>query len=556
MPGVTYERQVAFTNRGPVVYHVLIAPRPVGLYSLRPVLANGLIQGRGTVSSMERRVSGAATVAGVNGDLFNWADGHPTGLVIQDGVLSHRPSPDRSSVGVDAEGTLHVDRVTMFGTWQGSGPRRTVAGVNEPPSANGVSLYTPAWGPTTPATPDSYEVVLSPLPPLVGNVDLLGTVVQAIPGGNSPIPAGGGVLVARGTQAAKLSAEAIVGQAVTVRLLLQPDWSTIQQAIGGGPVVVRNGQVVFRANEAFTPDQLLPRDPRTAVGQRADGKLLMLVVDGRQPGYSVGMTNFELAQAMGRLGCVTASALDSGGSSTLAFDGQVLNQPSDPDGERAVKEALLVYYTGVYAPPPVAAVLSPNGDGVAERQALSYKLVRPSTVDVRLVGPDGRAYYADSGLRNAGVYKLQWPTSVGNLVQGRWQWVVEATDDLGQRSSVDRGFTVDNTLGFQRADPRPLAVPRIQPRTIATVSVTQAATVLAWVESASGAPIANVASRRVAPGRLVLAWDGKDQGGASVYPGRYVLKVDANNALGRVELETRFGVVRARPKVLPKKTRG
>jgi exopolysaccharide biosynthesis protein len=76
----------------------------------------------------------------------------------------------------------------------------------------------------------------------------------------------------------------------------------------------------------------------------------MLVVDGRRPGYSAGMTNFELAQTMARLGVVTASALDAGGSSTMAFDGKLLSRPSDRGGERLVSEALLVMYYGVHAP--------------------------------------------------------------------------------------------------------------------------------------------------------------------------------------------------------------
>ena len=72
----------------------------------------------------------------------------------------------------------------------------------------------------------------------------------------------------------------------------------------------------------------------------------------------------------------------------MAFDGELLNRPSDPGGERAVADGLFVFYYGVHAPPPTQAVLSPNGDGVAESQSLSYKIVRPSTVTASLVGPD------------------------------------------------------------------------------------------------------------------------------------------------------------------------
>ena len=49
-----------------------------------------------------------------------------------------------------------------------------------------------------------------------------------------------------------------------------------------------------------------------------------------------------------------------------------------------------------------------------------------------------------------------------------------------------------------------------------------------------------------------MRWDGRSNGGSAVFPGRYVLKVAANNGFGRVELETRFTVVKARPKPIPK----
>src|SRR5919199_995591 len=140
MPGVVYFRQVEFTSHGAVVYHVLSAPKPVGgLYQLKPVLSNNAILGRERVTSMQRSVSSVATVAGVNGDLFAWKDGHPTGALIRSGVLDSAPSAERSSVGVDTDGVLHVDRVSMAGTWKGSGQRRRRR-INQPVSKR-TTLY-------------------------------------------------------------------------------------------------------------------------------------------------------------------------------------------------------------------------------------------------------------------------------------------------------------------------------------------------------------------------------------------------------------------------------
>ena len=151
-------------------------------------------------------------------------------------------------------------------------------------------------------------------------------MTQYVTGGNQPIPADGAVLVARGSQAGFLAAEAPLGAKVTILLTLTPPWANVLQAVGGGPVIVRDGKPVFRSLEGFTTDQLAYRHPRTGVGQTADGRILLVAVDGRQPGYSTGLTNFELALTMMRLGCVTASALDAGGSTTMAFDGQAAQQ--------------------------------------------------------------------------------------------------------------------------------------------------------------------------------------------------------------------------------------
>ncbi len=81
MPGVTYEKTVQFTPHGAVVVHVLTAPRPGdqnGLWQLGPVLARGtVLGGRQRVTQMEKDALGQATVAGINGDLFNAKDGAP-----------------------------------------------------------------------------------------------------------------------------------------------------------------------------------------------------------------------------------------------------------------------------------------------------------------------------------------------------------------------------------------------------------------------------------------------------------------------------------------------
>jgi Phosphodiester glycosidase/FlgD Ig-like domain len=545
MPGVTYEKQVQFTPHGPEVIHVMTAPRPGGLYALRPVMSNGSLLGRETVTSMQRRVSSIATVGGVNGDLFTFSEGLPSGMLMESGVLKTPPHPRRSSIGITGDGRLAVERVAMIGQWQGSSQRRPLNGLNQRPGPEGASLFTPAWGSATPFTQGTVEIVLQPFPPAAAFTELTGTVVAAKPGGGTPIPPDGAVLVARGSSAGRLAAEAQLGQQVTVLLILRPQWSGITDAIGGGPLIVKDGQPVFRALEDFSSGQLNLRHPRTAVGQRADGSIVLVAVDGRRPGYSTGMTNFELAQTMVRLRAVTASALDAGGSTTMAFDGELLNRPSERF-ERAVSDALFVFYYGVHAPLPAEKVLSPNADGVGEVQSLAYKLVRRSTVTASLIGPDRVPREIHTGIREPGVYRFTWSgrKADGTLEpEGGWRWVINALDDEGRESKAERAFFLNNTLGYLQVRPSRVVLRRRSGSLRVRFRLARPAVVTLTIETSSGARVRTI-TRRLRAGQARIRWNGRYRSGARAFSGSYVARVLASNSFGPAELERRFSVRR------------
>ena len=539
MPGVTYSKRVQFTPHGPVVLNVITAPKPGGFYSLQPVLSNESIVGREKVTSMQRRMSATATVAGVNGDLFNWNDGHPSGVLIRNGVLEHPPLAERTSVGVASDGTLHTDRVSLLGYWQGAGSRLRI-GLNDPPGENGFALFTRAYGATTPSESGAAEVVLHPFPNVTANTDLVGTVADVISpsSGKTPIPPDGVVLQARGSGAFRLVGDAPLGSTVRIRYTLNPTWEGIVGAIGGGPVLVKDGKPVFRANESFTTSQLAPHDPRTAVGQRADGKIIMVAVDGRQPGYSAGVTSFELALAMMQLGCVSASGLDAGGSTTMAFDGRLLNRPSDKGGERSVAEALLVAYTGVYVPPAPEPVLSPNGDGVAEAESLSYKVVRPSSIQANLVGPGAVTVPIDTGSRTPGTYKFTW-TGEGQP-EGSWRFYVAATDDLAQTSIAERTFSLNNTLASLAVRPKSIKLRKKRTSLVGSFRLARAAKVTATIETANGTVVRVLARRSAGSGAQRVQWNGRGASGGLAYGGSYRLHVSATNTVGRADLYAPF----------------
>ncbi|MFN8194436.1 MAG: phosphodiester glycosidase family protein [Nocardioidaceae bacterium] len=119
-------------------------------------------------------------------------------------------------------------------------------------------------------------------------------------------------------------------------------WNTLSF----GPALLEDGQVVSGIDDVevdtnFGNHSIQGDQPRTAVGVIDDNHLVFVVVDGRQTGYSAGVTMTELATIFQSLGCTTAYNIDGGGSSTMYFDGEVVNQPSN-GGERGTSDILYI----------------------------------------------------------------------------------------------------------------------------------------------------------------------------------------------------------------------
>ena len=105
-----------------------------------------------------------------------------------------------------------------------------------------------------------------------------------------------------------------------------------------GPFLIINGEPLS------VPDTSVyggGKNPRTAIGQRADGSVLLLTVDGRQAN-SIGATFKELVYIMQDYGAVNAAAMDGGTSTQMVYNGEVVNSPYSPTGPRTCPTAYLV----------------------------------------------------------------------------------------------------------------------------------------------------------------------------------------------------------------------
>ncbi len=532
LPGVTYTREVDFTSRGPMVLDVVTAPRPDGqLYSLMPALSNDQLRGKESLTRLEQRVAGNATTVAIDGDYFS-STGAPSGMLMQNGVLESAPAGGRSSLGIGADGTLTTDRVSFAGIWQGNGLRRPLY-LNSPTGK--FSLYTPVYGSATPQESGVVEAVLGTFPPAKLDTPLDGTVTQVTTSGRTKIPPGGAVLVARGTQSiAQLRAEAPVGQQVEALLSLSPDWSGLASAIGGGPLLVKNGKPIFHAGESFSSGQLNNRQARGAIGQLADGRIVLVDVEGTKPAYSIGMSNYELAVELSELGARTAFGLGAGAASGLAFDGKLLTRPGNGVTPK-VSDALVLSYGGVYATPPSSAVFSPNDDGVGDTETFSYRVARPSQVVASLAGPGGAKVVLANGTESPGLHTLGWDGTVGGAPapEGKWTFSVQGTDDRDVTSSAQRTFSLDDTLSSLAVRTGRQGLPT------ATFELTRAATVLVQVRRSNGVPVATLRSGPRAAGPEHVTWRGRiDRHRAP--NGRYQVAVQAKSSVGTSSLAAPF----------------
>jgi flagellar hook assembly protein FlgD len=185
----------------------------------------------------------------------------------------------------------------------------------------------------------------------------------------------------------------------------------------------------------------------------------------------------------------------------------------------------VIGYTGVYAP-SLAPALSPNGDGYGDRELLSYKLVRPSSVTAALTAPDGTARVLDSGTKPPARYRVSWDGTdqAGNPApEGTYRWTVTATDDLGRTSVAQRSFTLDRTLGFLRVG--------ANARTV-SFALTRDASVRATIETPGGIVLRTVARGTRPAGTVTARWNGRDGRGKRVRRGTYIVRVSAKSVIG------------------------
>lgn len=137
-----------------------------------------------------------------------------------------------------------------------------------------------------------------------------------------------------------------IGDRIGIRLSIFPNKNNPQFMIGGLPGLIQKGKRIthFKNREGLTRKGFWKdRHPRTAIGvDHNNDYMYILVVDGRQPDYSMGMSLKQLGKYLQKIGCDEALNFDGGGSSTMIVNQKIMNQPSDKNGERSVSNIFYI----------------------------------------------------------------------------------------------------------------------------------------------------------------------------------------------------------------------
>ena len=289
---------------------------------------------------------GYRLIAGINGGFFN-GDGTVVGMLMTEGVLRSLDLYNSTLLGFTRDGQVFIDesQVTKTVSWRtwGATKLHDLAGFNAYRSGDalgGLYLYNQDF-----ASKVNYDtnrgcvaVVLTPV--YGGGVTMNGTLTLSVEkimdtrAGdtfNGVLTDGRYMLYANyynGNDALLNDLRSLTpGQRVTVTVSgVSKRWANAVYGISGLYLLLRDGEVISNPSTVA--------NPYTAVGLKADGTAVFYTIDGRRSGYSVGATYDQVAERLRELGCVTAVALDGGGSTALGatLPGQqtfeLLNRPS------------------------------------------------------------------------------------------------------------------------------------------------------------------------------------------------------------------------------------
>jgi hypothetical protein len=468
---------------------------------LIPYVFEGEVTGTYTMDAMVSTLEsqGYKVVTGINGDLYDTTTGAPKGLTIHDGkiktsgyapeyVISFdedgKASLQKVSLGYSLKGTINVPtnvEVPVTDPTQPTDPTQTatdgaVTQTPTPPAvtiqtelvptpweapigffniphggAKALHLFNRQYAAATKTNENSVEVILQAsssedAEPTVGGT--IEATVLEVRNGTFNTPIGANQLV---LSAAADSPYAIplsyLAPGSTVELSVN-DWnngglSESKEAVGVYYAMYDNGQWISNGTNL---------NPRTAIGIKPDGSILLYVLDGRQPGFSAGLGLTDMAKHLIALGCTTVVNMDGGGSSVMntrlgGKDSKATekNSPSGGTQRKTTNGLLLVYrnsggskaeHLHTYASQPLAM---PGADIQLTTYASNDKYEPVSMRSVDYSVEDSLGTISQNGLFTAG-------TGIGTAVIHAESGSLETTTQINIENNITFTTNVKNLV--------------------------------------------------------------------------------------------------------------
>jgi hypothetical protein len=352
-----------------------------------PVVVSGSkVCNYGSFSNMAALMEnqGKHVIAGINGDYYVMANSMPLGIVVEDGVLRSSDA-GHWAVGFKDDGSTVFGKPYLGISMEINGQSYTVAAFNKTRNPGQAVVITDDFAPTTKNSTAGVDIICSIAGTPTVNSECSLTVEEVLESESAiSIPAGKAIITVDKDAGEELLAAIetlAAGAEVKLKIDCQTGWEDVRYAIGSLYKLVTNGKAEAGLEAGA--------GPRTAVGMKSDGTMVFYTMDGRQTGHSVGVSMTQLAQRMIELGCVEATIMDGGGSTSLNAiylgDSSVsqINSPSE-GSQRSVTNYIML-------------VTDKEPTGVADRLAvypLSTNILSGASASFQVKAADANGYQA------------------------------------------------------------------------------------------------------------------------------------------------------------------
>ena len=309
-PGVIHK---TYRLKGPVVVNVLDIDLNNPMIDLAPVTAspNTLFSKK----SINQIVSKEKALAGINASFFKPPTGLPLGTLIIDENIVTGPIFNRVALVIDKDNKAYLDKVSFNGYFTlPDNTKLKFHNINQPRlSVEGYMLYSDKWNTLVPKTlKNELQIAV-----------VEGKIVQKTTG-SIRVPHNGYVITGHNKDSFKALN---VGDSLNIVTKYNSYVPKIKHAIGGGPYLLKNGNVYIDSSSQKFQFSNHKREPRTAVAITKDNHLLLVTVDGRQS-KSIGMSFYGLAEFLKSIGAVHAMNFDGGSSTQMSIRGKTVNYPT------------------------------------------------------------------------------------------------------------------------------------------------------------------------------------------------------------------------------------